>query len=106
MVRLASKPHVERQSNHISHHPLLGQVWSSLQLRNYPALAHDVYPVADADKFGQLTTNHKDGHATVRDLIDQLVDLGLAPTSMPRVGSSSMSSRGAVLSLLPSTHFC
>jgi hypothetical protein len=77
MVRLASKPHVERQSNRISHHPLLGQVWSSLQLRNYPALAHDVYPVADADKFGQLTTNHKDGHATVRDLIDQLVDLGL-----------------------------
>src|ERR1700722_5021981 len=30
----------------------------------------------------------------------------LAPTSMPRVGSSSMSSRGAVLSHLPSTHFC
>jgi hypothetical protein len=57
----------------MGHHPLLGQVWSSLQLRNHPALAHDVYAVADADKFGQLTTGHEDGHATVRDLIDQLV---------------------------------
>src|ERR1700690_3903504 len=85
------------QSDHIGHHPLLGQIWSSLQLRHHPALAHDVYAVADADKFGQLTTDRKDGHTTVRDLIDQLVDLRLgADVDAPsRLVQHEQSWRGA-----------
>jgi hypothetical protein len=61
----------------MGHHPLLGQVRSGLQLRNHPALTHDINPVAEADEFRQLATDHEDSDPTVCDPIDQFVDLGL-----------------------------
>ena len=56
--------------DHAGHHPFLGQVLSRLQLRNHPALAHDIDAVAEADEFRQLATDHEDGDPTVRDPID------------------------------------
>jgi hypothetical protein len=41
----------EHRLDHRGHHSLLGQVGSSLQLRNHPTLAHDIDMVADADEF-------------------------------------------------------
>ena len=59
------------------------------------AVAHDQDAVAHADQLLDLRGDHQDAGAARRPAVDDLVDLVLAPTSMPRVGSSRMKTRGA-----------
>ena len=67
-----------------------------------PALAHDEHAVGHAEHLGQLGGDHQDGHALGRPARDMSRwTSALAPTSMPRVGSSRISSCGSVASHLP-----
>ena len=72
-----------------------------------PAAVHHQHAVAHAEHLGQLARDHQDRHAlAARAGPSARWISALAPTSMPRVGSSMMRMRGSVASHLPSTTFC
>ena len=59
-----------------------------------PALAHDEDAVGHAEHLGQLAGDHQDGDALPASSESRRCTSALVPTSMPRVGSSTISSRG------------
>ena len=77
------------------------------ELGDDAALAHHQHAVAHAEHLRQLARDHQDREALARRArtISRWIS-ALAPTSMPRVGSSRISRRGLVASHLPSTIFC
>ena len=63
-----------------------------------PAIAHDHDAIRDAEQFGHFRRDDDDALVLLRQLQDELVNLELGPTSMPRVGSSSIRISGWVSS--------
>ena len=77
------------------------------QLAGEPAVAHHQDPVGHADHLGQLAGDHQHGDALARRGCASARRCAcLAPTSMPRVGSSISTTRGSVASQRARTTFC
>jgi len=56
--------------------------------------------------FFKFARDHDDRNALFGQVVHEFVDFVLAPTSMPRVGSSMMSTLGLDISHLEMTTFC
>ena len=82
-------------------------VASPAELAHDASLGHDEQPVGHVQRLLELRGGEQDGRARAGParVISSKIS-ALAPTSMPRVGSSSSSTRGSVSSALPSTTFC
>ena len=65
------------------------------QLADQAALAHDQDAVGDGEDLRQVRRDDDDGRAPARQVEEQLWISALAPTSTPRVGSSTMRTTGA-----------
>ena len=77
------------------------------ELGDEPSLAHDEDPVGDAQHLGQLGGDHRAPRRPRRaSSSSKRCTSAFVPMSMPRVGSSTMSSDGRRPSHLASTTFC
>ncbi len=77
----------------------------ALQFDAHRAVVQHQHAVAEAEQFFVVAAVEENRRAGLAQSIEQAVDLALAPTSTPLVGSLSSSSRGERSSHLPNTIF-
>ena len=74
--------------------------------RRHASIAHDSNPIAKRHHFVEVRSHENDAEPLRGQLPHRSKTSALAPTSIPRLGSSISSTLGSVMSALPMTTFC